>query len=370
MDMIPSRLYVDLIKAFKKNDQHGLDKTIRELIDIAEKRKQYKLAKELRGIYASPNKEQPPTFFKPSSFSPTDQVSKDLFEIRRSKVGKDKIILSKTNQSMLAEIVDGYKRKELLRQHGLSNDSRIILHGPPGTGKTLFAYVLANELNLPIYHVYLDTLVSSYLGETGKNLKIIFEEASKGECILFLDEFDAIAKHRDDNQELGELKRVVTVLLQNIDELKSDTILVAATNHDHLLDPAVWRRFDYSLHMDKLDQNSRKALIKMHTGEKKINLDLLSEISEGLSGAVIRQIINRSMRKMVLDKSATDLGKTLVEGVLIATAQKNEGLKGRSRDGVISAIKYLRSIDEKRYTYEELEKMTGIASSTLHYLNK
>lgn len=361
-------LLLDLISAFKKSDKLAIDTIIRQLIDNAEKRKQYQLAKKLRQIYSLPTKDSSTTFFQSSSLTSPANENK-LFEIRKSKITGEDIILSKVNRNILNEIINNFNKRDLLKEHGLSNDSRIILHGPPGTGKTLFAYVLAGELNLPIYHVYLDSLVSSFLGETGKNLKVIFEEASKNECVLLLDEFDAIAKHRDDAQELGELKRVVTVLLQNIDELKSHTILVAATNHAHLLDPAVWRRFEYSLKMDLLDPSSRKSMISLILSEKKgIDVNLLVNLSEGLSGAVIKQTINRSLRKALLNKEH-DLQEQLIESFLAANTNRDEKIKGDARDNIIRAMKYLRDINERKYTYQELERITGIASSTLHYLD-
>jgi SpoVK/Ycf46/Vps4 family AAA+-type ATPase len=359
----------DLIHAFKKGDQKLIDRIIGNFITTAEKRKQYKLAKKLREAYSVSSVDNAPVFFQPSSVQNIISGNGHLFEIRKSINNLDQIILSSTNKNVLLEIIENYKKKDVLKKHGLANDSRLILYGPPGTGKTLFAYVLAGELNLPIYHVYLDTLVSSFLGETGKNLKLIFDEASKKECVLLLDEFDAIAKHRDDSQELGELKRVVTVLLQNIDNLNPNTILVAATNHEHLLDSAVWRRFDYSLKLDILDASSRKSLLNLFLSDNKdIDIKLLLNLSEGLSGAIIRQIINRSLRKNVLAEDG-NLQQQLIENFLIANASHSERLKGQRRDSLILAIKSLRKLDEQKYTYEELERITGLPSSTLHHLN-
>ena len=358
---------LDLINAIKKNDHKEIDLIIKCMIDSAEKRKQYKLAKKLREVYS--NSSHNANICKPSGGINIDNNKQQLFEIRKSKINSSQIILSSVNQGILTEVLENYKKRDILKQHGLANDSRIILHGPPGTGKTLFAYALAGELKLPIYHVYLDALISSYLGETGKNLKIIFEEASREECVLLLDEFDAIAKRRDDSQELGELKRVVTVLLQNIDELNQNTILVAATNHEYLLDPAIWRRFDYSIQMDVLDLNSRKMLIDFFLNKNKnINIDLLANLAEGLSGAVIKQIINRSLRKSILDKNK-DLQLQLIENFLIINAPQEERLKGSKRENFIKAIKYLRELNQNKYTYEELERITGIPSSTLHNIS-
>jgi len=362
--MISTQVLLDLIVAFKGNNPSSVDDAIKQLIENAEKRKHHKLAKSLRELYAKPNSHSG-NLAQTSSVPLIVNDESDLFEIRHSKINLDNIVLSETNKRILLEIIDNYKNKEVLRTHGLTNDSRLILHGPPGTGKTLSAYVIAGELGIPVVHVYLDSLVSSYLGETGKNLKQIFQCASKQQCVLLLDEFDAIAKHRDDGQELGELKRVVTVLLQNIDELNPDTVLIAATNHHHLLDPAVWRRFDYSIKMDVLDSAPRKIFIAEQLDGKKVDLNLLTSLTEGLSGAVIKQVINRSLRQELIGKSAQDFQKDIVINFLTIYSKDK---KNKDNELIKKAVKFLREKD-KTCTYDELERLTGVPSSTLHYLH-
>jgi SpoVK/Ycf46/Vps4 family AAA+-type ATPase len=132
---------------------------------------------------------------------------------------------------------------ELLAE-GLCPTRSIILQGPPGVGKTMSARWLANKLKLPLLVLDLATVMSSFLGKTGSNVRSVLEYAMSFPCVLLLDEFDAIAKRRDDDRELGELKRLVTVLLQAIDDWPATSLLLAATNHGELLDPAIWRRFD------------------------------------------------------------------------------------------------------------------------------
>ena len=137
--------------------------------------------------------------------------------------------------------------KNALLSEGLQPTKSIILQGPPGVGKTLSARWLASQLGLPLLTLDLATVMSSFLGKTGSNVRAVLEHAMSFPCVLLLDEFDAIAKRRDDDRELGELKRLVTVLLQTIDEWPATSLLVAATNHGELLDPAIWRRFDMEI---------------------------------------------------------------------------------------------------------------------------
>ena len=152
------------------------------------------------------------------------------------------VILSKSNAEKLNTFILSYKNADKLNSLGIGVSNTLLLYGPPGCGKTKCAYLIAKELNLPLIVARLDSLISSYLGTTAKNIRTLFEFAQKTPCVLFLDEFDAIAKARDDSNELGELKRVVNSLLQNVDAMSSDSLLLAATNHEQLLDSAVWRR--------------------------------------------------------------------------------------------------------------------------------
>ena len=135
---------------------------------------------------------------------------------------------------------------------------RCLIYGPPGVGKTKLARYLARQLELPCVEVRLDGLMSSFLGTTASNIGALFDFANRYRCVLFLDEFDAVAKARDDVQEIGEIKRVVNTLLQSLDSRNGAGITVAATNHEHLLDHAVWRRFDSRIELHKPDPDVRE----------------------------------------------------------------------------------------------------------------
>ena len=177
--------------------------------------------------------------------------ARDFIERVETNISHKSITLSSDNERVLAGLLKEFRHGDQIRLKGLPVRSKVLLCGPPGCGKTLFAEVFAAELGLPLYIVKLDRLISSYLGETATNIRKIFEFASKRPCVLFLDEFDALARSREDSSEHSELRRVVNSLLLFIDRLKNKGFLVAATNLDSALDPAVWRRFDDVLWFDR-----------------------------------------------------------------------------------------------------------------------
>lgn len=162
----------------------------------------------------------------------------------------DELILQPNTKRVLQEVIQEQQRSDLLRSYGLEPRSRVLLSGPPGNGKTSVAEALATELMLPFYVVRYEGIVSSFLGETASRLDEVFNFARTRRCVLFFDELDTIAKERADAHETGEIKRVVSTLLLQIDKLPAHVVLVAATNHGELLDRAAWRRFQVRVNLD------------------------------------------------------------------------------------------------------------------------
>lgn len=162
----------------------------------------------------------------------------------------------------LARLVEERRNVKALINAGLEPTKAILFTGPPGVGKTLAAKWLARELKRPLLILDLSAVMSSYLGRTGSNLRHVLDYAKSVDSVLLLDELDAIAKRRDDTGEIGELKRLVTVLLQQLDDWPPTGLLIAATNHAELLDPAIWRRFEELIEFDLPERNAAKAFIK------------------------------------------------------------------------------------------------------------
>jgi len=177
-----------------------------------------------------------------SAPSPSQSVQDIFFEIipRRSLAD---LVLTTTVQSIVRELVEEHNRQELLRSYNLQPRNRVLLTGPPGNGKTSLAEALARSLSVPLIVVRYEGVIASYLGETAGRLRRLFDYVRSRACVLFFDEFDTLAKERGDVHETGEIKRVVSSLLLQIDNLPSHVVVVTATNHPELLDRAVWRRF-------------------------------------------------------------------------------------------------------------------------------
>ncbi|NJX16996.1 AAA family ATPase, partial [Tamlana crocina] len=168
-----------------------------------------------------------------------DGLDSFLYRIYPQKT-LDDVILNYENQAVIQDLIQEHHRSDLLRSYNLEPRNRILLAGPPGNGKTSLAEVIAQSLMIPYYVVRYDGIIGSYLGETATRLKTTFDFIRTQECVLFFDEFDTIGKERGDIHETGEIKRVVSSLLLQIDRLPSYVVVVAATNHAELLDRAVW----------------------------------------------------------------------------------------------------------------------------------
>lgn len=216
----------------------------------------------------------------------------------------DDVVLSDDNASLLDELLQEHHRSEVLRSHGLFPADKLLFCGPPGCGKTVTAEVLASEIGLPLAIVRIDSVISSFLGETAANLRQVFDFISSVPMVVLFDEFDAMAKERSDEAEHGELKRVVNAFLQMLDAYEGKSILVAATNHERILDSAVWRRFDEVLIFEapNLEQLRRLLSIKLRGLRREFEIEdsRIVGLFKGMSHADVERVLRRAAKDMVL----------------------------------------------------------------------
>lgn len=310
----------------------------------------------------------------PKSLSiPVDTESRTtLADIIYPDENNIEVILSKRNADKLDSFILSYKNADKLNDLGIGVSNTLLLYGPPGCGKTKCAYLIAKQLNLPLVIARLDSLISSYLGTTAKNIRNLFEFAQKIPCVLFLDEFDAIAKARDDNNELGELKRVVNSLLQNVDSMSKDSLLLAATNHQQLLDSAVWRRFDYKLEIELPDKEAISKLIYLFTGHMGIlsekDVTELSTLFYGLSGAEIEELITKSIRNAVIHNHSFDK-RNIYEEYFILQNILPQNCNDTRKLLQIKA-KYLRKCNEKIFSLQVIADVLGSSKTTIQKIVK
>jgi len=226
-----------------------------------------------------------------------------LVDVREPERSREEIVLSEDLARRLDRIEGEYRAKEALARQGLVPKTRLLFVGPPGCGKTLCAEILASDLGLTLLYARFDGIVSSYLGETASNLRRVFSYASKYLSVLFFDEFDALGKRRDDPQEVGELKRVVSSFLQILDAYPRENLVVAATNHEGLLDEALWRRFDEILYFGKPTTEQLVHLMDLRLRSvRKRGVDLRSLATDmtGFTFADAEQVCYDAAKAMIL----------------------------------------------------------------------
>lgn len=244
--MARSDLIVNLVKASARGDRNLAQKTVEAMIAEERAKQHHAYAEKLDIAFKSS-----PFTFHGSQYNLSKDQNKArefIYEVEPT-FRLDELLLSRSTRVETQDFIEEQHRANILRSHGLEPRHTILLSGPPGNGKTTYAEAVAEALAIPFFTIRYEAVIGSYLGETAERIKQVFDYSRTTPCVLFFDEFDAVGKERGDLHETGEIKRVVSSLLMQVDRLPSYTVVIAATNHPELLDRAVWRRFELKLEM-------------------------------------------------------------------------------------------------------------------------
>lgn len=243
--MARSDLLVSLVRAGTTGDRRGFRSAAEAIIAEERAKRHNVLADQLASVIQSNGSVPSAAVIAPVNGDATR--ARDFVAEITPRRRLDDLILPSVVRRAVDELIEEQHRADVLRANGLEPRHRLLLVGPPGTGKTSLAEAVAEAVGLPLFVVRYEGIIGSYLGETAARLKRVFDYVRTRPCLLFFDEFDAIGKERGDLHETGEIKRVVTSLLMQMDDLPSYTVIAAATNHPELLDRASWRRFQLRL---------------------------------------------------------------------------------------------------------------------------
>lgn len=292
--MARADLLVHLVRAARERDDGDFARTVDSLIAEERDKQHHVLAERLEEAFRTT---------PPAVQASPESVGKG-YVVTTPRRSLDDLVLPEAARDAIAEIVEEQQRAEVLRAHGLEPRHRILLTGPPGNGKTSLAEALAEALILPLVVVRYEEVIGSYLGETAARLNAVFAFARTRRCVLFFDEFDALAKERGDEHETGEIKRVVSSLLMQIDAAPSHAVVVCASNHPELLDRAVHRRFELRLELPMPGRTARVAWFERFAGQVDeplgMNAETFARKTTGASFSQLEDLEQDIRRRMVL----------------------------------------------------------------------
>jgi SpoVK/Ycf46/Vps4 family AAA+-type ATPase len=338
--IMKAELLKRLFRAIASSDQEAIDKLTNLVIEEERVKGHTLLADQLENIAKKSQKEKPSSLREATHSASTNGEAKfpapenlqALSELPTSKrfniplvtvIPREKLrhhmVLPQHIEKRFCRIEREYAARDRLAHYGLHYRQKVLLYGSPGCGKTLGAERLAWNTGLPLIKVRFDAMVSSFLGETAANLRLVFEEASKKPCLLFLDECDSIAKSREDFQEVGEIKRVVNTFLQILDEYDpSSGLLVAATNLNKTLDVALWRRFDDLIEVPKPGEKELEFILKETLSAIEIgsiNWSTIIKLMDGFSAAQAVRIAQDAAKRAILEREELVIQEHLEEAI-------------------------------------------------------
>jgi SpoVK/Ycf46/Vps4 family AAA+-type ATPase len=326
--MARSDLLVSLVKAGRQAPDPRFRSVVEAIIAEERSKQHTALAEQLTAAMVNGSHTHPV-----QAASPT-VVGDLLYELAPER-SLERLMLSSRVRHEVTRLVEEHQRAELLRSYGLAPRHRILLVGPPGNGKTSLAHGLAHELMIPLLTVRYEGLIGSYLGETATRLRKVFDYARQRACVLFLDEFDTVGKERGDIHETGEIKRVVSTLLLQMDQLPSHVVIVTATNHAELLDRAVWRRFELRLELSPPTPSEAASFFSKLLSEFRPAAGYKpTAIARQLGGATyseIEDLFRDVARRAVLESPEPDVAKIVRERIAVWMSRVTPIIRGARR---------------------------------------
>ena len=323
--MARADLLKQLFRAYRESDRESFMDVARSIADEERKKHHPSLANELLRILNNGVVAATPSLRGTFQPPPRDHEKRaPLLEIRHPDRFFRDLILHVGAKEILLKAMREFRQWDILEANGLRPSHKLLFCGPPGCGKTVTAEVIATELGLPLVYIRFDSVVSSLLGETASNLRKVFEYIHEETWVVLFDEFDAIGRSRDDATEHGEIKRVVNAFLQMLDNFHGRSLLIAATNFEQALDPALWRRFDEVVRFERptvgqIEELMKKRLIPVMNS--KISTKRYGAQLEGSTFADVERIATDVLKSCALD------GKTQLQAEDIKRAMESHALR-------------------------------------------
>lgn len=318
--MTASRHLIALLKThIDGDDEHFLSVAMQ--VAAHEARQGHgKLAQELRDLVDGARLRSKPPGKKPVPLARPKGELANLVSVSYSDTRLSSMVLPHELDERLKRVLLEQRQEYRLRNHGLAPRRKLLLLGPPGSGKTMTAAALAGELRVPLFTVVFDTLISKFMGETASKLRLVFDAMSGTRGVYFFDEFDAIGTRRAERNDVGEIRRVLNSFLQLLENDESGGLIIAATNHAELLDPALFRRFDDVIRYELPDDMIATRILRMRLASfdvREIDWDSTIKAASGMSQSDLARAADEAAKRAVLAErtliTQDDLGKAIAE---------------------------------------------------------
>lgn len=333
--MATARQIIALLSSHNQGDEEQFLSIALQVAAAEARRGRLEVANELKTLVDTARKVKTP--LKGVASRVGDQVAipiskprgdlENLLSVAYPKAQIQELILSESKRDRLDRLIHQQRQRDKLRSHGLTPSSRLLLVGPPGSGKTLTASVLAGELQLPLFTIRLETVITRFMGETASKLRLIFDQIASIRAVYLFDEFDAIGGRRNADNDVGEMRRVLNSFLQFLEESNStDSLVIATTNHPELLDRALFRRFDDILEYSLPDADGIKAILNRYLHAyipKRASWAKIIAAGTGLSQAELSRAAGEVVKEMILGSESQASVETIVAALKERHALKN-----------------------------------------------